>query len=125
MAYASKFNRLGCMANGQNSGTVDIVCHARESTRSSTKETEMGKLILMAALVMVGAAAEAKKNCTDLPKDKWMSQEDFKKRIEGEGFKIRKFKQPGSCYEIYGTNKEGKNVEIYFNPVDGSIVKEE
>ena len=51
------------------------------------------------------------------------TEEDFKKRLEGEGYKIRKFKQEGSCYEIYGSNKDGKDVEIYFNPVDGAIVK--
>lgn len=85
----------------------------------------MKKLILIMALLTVGSAAQATKNCTDQPKDKWIKEADFKKRLEGEGYKIRKFKQPGTCYEIYGTNKNGKNVEIYFNPVDGSIVKEE
>ena len=85
----------------------------------------MRKLLLIAALVMAGGAAHAKKNCTDQPKEKWMKEEDFKKRLEGEGYKIRKFKQPGTCYEIYGTNKDGKSVEIYFNPVDGSVAKEE
>jgi len=84
----------------------------------------MRKLALILALMVVGGVAQAKKNCTDQPKEKWMKEEDFKKRLEGEGYKIRKFKQPGSCYEIYGTNKEGKKVEIYFNPVDGSVVKE-
>ena len=74
---------------------------------------------------MVGGVASAKKNCTDQPKDKWMKVDDFKKRLESEGYKIRKFKQPGSCYEIYGTNKDGRKVEIYFNPVDGAVVKEE
>ncbi len=85
----------------------------------------MKGLILIATLIVVGNAAYAKKNCTDQPKDKWMKESDFMKRLEGEGYKIRKFKQPGTCYEIYGTNKDGKSVEIYFNPVDGSIVKEE
>lgn len=82
---------------------------------------------LVMALILFGAAmtAQAKKNCTTEPKSKWMSEADFKKKVEAEGYKISKFKQPGSCYEIYGTNKEGKKVEIYFNPVDGSIVKEE
>lgn len=84
----------------------------------------MRKLAVIMALMMVSGLAHAKKNCTDQPKDKWMKEEDLKKRLEGEGYKIRKFKQPGSCYEIYGTNKDGKNVEIYFNPVDGSVVKE-
>jgi len=85
----------------------------------------MKTLFLILALVITGSAAQAKKNCTDQPKDKWMKEEDFKKRLEADGYKIRKFKKPGTCYEIYGTNKEGKNVEIYFNPVDASVVKEE
>lgn len=84
----------------------------------------MNKLILMVFLVLAGGLAQAKKNCTDQPKDKWMKEEDFKKQMEAQGYKIKKFKQPGSCYEIYGTNKEGKKVEIYFSPVDAKIVKE-
>jgi hypothetical protein len=83
----------------------------------------MRNFVVVIALMAVGGMAHAKKTCTDQPKDKWMNEGDFKTRLEGEGYKIRKFKQPGTCYEIYGTNKEGKNVEIYFNPVDGSIVK--
>lgn len=84
----------------------------------------MRQLVLVLALVAAAGVAQAKKNCTDQPKDKWMSVEDFKKRIEAEGYTIRKLKQPGTCYEIYGTNKDGQKVEIYFNPVDGSIVKQ-
>jgi hypothetical protein len=71
----------------------------------------------------VTGAAQAKMSCTDQPKDKWMTEEAFKKMVTDEGYKIRKFKQPGTCYEIYGTDKNGKKVEIYFNPVDGSIAK--
>jgi hypothetical protein len=84
------------------------------------------KLFATVALVaLFSFSAQAKKSCTDQPKDKWMSEADFKKKVEAEGYKIRKFKQPGSCYEIYGTDKAGKEVEIYFNPVDGSIKSKE
>lgn len=81
-------------------------------------------LLAFMSLLMISSGAFAKKNCTDQPKEKWMSEADFKKKVEAEGYTIRKFKQPGTCYEIYGKNKDGKKVEIYFNPVDGSIVKE-
>jgi len=84
----------------------------------------MKQLALVLALLGAATAAHAKKDCTAEPKSKWMSEDDFKKKAEADGYKISKFKQPGSCYEIYGTNKEGKKVEIYFNPVDGSIVKQ-
>jgi hypothetical protein len=83
----------------------------------------MHKTLLLALALSAGITAYAKKNCTDEPKDKWMSEADFKKKVEAEGYTIKKFKQPGTCYEFYGTNKEGKKLEIYFNPVDGSIVK--
>lgn len=80
-------------------------------------------LTIVGALFLSSGVAQAAKNCTDEPKEKWMSVEAFKQQAEAEGYKIRKFKQPGTCYEIYGTDKEGRDVEIYFNPVDGAIVK--
>lgn len=83
----------------------------------------MRTIMTLCLIAMTATAAFAKKDCTDQPKDKWMSESDFKKKVEADGYKIRKFKQPGSCYEIYGTDKNGKSVEIYFNPVDASIVK--
>lgn len=79
--------------------------------------------ILTALPLLVSTPAFAKKSCTEEPKSKWMTEEAFKKKVNDEGYKIRKFKQPGTCYEIYGTDKDGNDVETYFNPVDGSIVK--
>jgi len=95
---------------------------SESSKESKEMETLIATTVVSAALFMSGAA-HAAKNCTDQPKEKWMAVEEFKKQKEAEGFKIRKFKQPGTCYEIYGTDKDGKSVEIYFNPVDGSVVK--
>ncbi len=85
----------------------------------------MKKKLITATFLAFAASAYAKKTCTDQPKDKWMTEAAFKKKVEDMGYKIRKFKQPGTCYEIYGTNKEGKEVEVYFNPVDATVVKEE
>ncbi len=85
----------------------------------------MWKTTAFLAPLMMFNLALAKKNCTDAPKEKWVNVEEFKKQREAEGYKIQKFKQSGSCYEIYGTNKQGKKVEVYFNPVDGKVVKEE
>ena len=83
----------------------------------------MNTKIALGLMIFAALPAWAKKDCTNAPKNNWMTVEAFKKKAEGEGYKIRKFKQPGSCYEIYGTNKDGVDVEVYFNPVDGTIVK--
>ena len=90
---------------------------------SGQKEPHMNFVLFVSALTIASLPAHAKKNCTDQPKEKWMSVDDFKKQKEAEGYKIRKFKQPGTCYEIYGQDKSGKKVEVYFNPVDGTVVK--
>lgn len=83
----------------------------------------MNHVLILPLVFLLSTAVFAKKNCTDQPKEKWMTEEAFKKKAEGEGYKIKKFKQPGNCYEIYGTDKDGKKVEVYFNPVDGSVYK--
>ena len=71
-----------------------------------------------AALCVAACAspsAFAKADCKAYPKNEWMTQADAKAKIEGQGYTISKFKVDGNCYEIYGTNKQGKKVEIYFD----------
>ena len=40
---------------------------------------------------------------------------DAKTKIAAMGYAINVFKVDGNCYEIYGHNKEGKKVEIYYD----------
>lgn len=85
----------------------------------------MKKTLVMCS-VLFASAAFADPECTKEPKDKWQDQKAFEKKLVEEGYKIKKFKvTKTNCYEIYGTNKDGKKVEIYFNPVTGEKVKEE
>ncbi len=76
-------------------------------------------------IVLGSSAALADANCPEAPKDTWLSEADMKKKVADMGYTHDIFKVSGNCYEIYGKNKDGKEVEVYFNPVDGSIVKEE
>jgi hypothetical protein len=80
-------------------------------------------IIMFLGLASVAFAKEP--NCTTEKKDKWKDEKAFQKTLTAEGYKIRKFKvTKGNCYEIYGHNKEGKKVEIYFNPVTSEKTKE-
>ena len=81
-----------------------------------TKETEMSKLVIALLATLSTATAFAGPSC-NVPEDKWMKEADFKARIEAQGYQIKTFKvSKGKCYEIYGFDKEGKKVEIYFDP---------
>lgn len=75
-----------------------------------------------AALFSLGAFAAPV--CTKAPQSQWMPQQALKDRLVKEGYTIDKFLVSGACYEIYGKDKAGKMVEIYFDPTDGRIVKE-
>ena len=75
--------------------------------------------------MLVPAAAFASANCKANPKAEWMSETDAKAKLVAQGYKIDKFKVDGNCYEIYGSNKDGKKVEIYFDTKTLEVVKAE
>ncbi len=82
------------------------------------------KKICLLAICAFAAGAIAGPECTKEPKDKWQNQEEFQKARISEGYKIKKFKvTSGNCYEIYGWDKEGNKIEIYFNPITAEIIK--
>lgn len=85
------------------------------------------KPVLLPALAMTALLASpvvvAGPKCTDAPRSQWLPEETMKARIVEAGYAIDKFKVSGPCYEIYGRDKAGRRVEIYFDPTDGRIVK--
>lgn len=86
----------------------------------------MTKLLLFISASFILGACSKKTQCTSEDKSKWLDQETFKSELVEQGYKINEFKvTEGNCYEIYGWDKDENKVEIYFNPVDGSVVKKE
>jgi hypothetical protein len=63
--------------------------------------------------------------CTLEPREKWLSERDMKAKIAQLGYRYRVFKvTDGNCYEIYGQDRNGKRIEIYFDPISGAVVEE-
>ena len=85
----------------------------------------MFKLMALMAAVGFSGAAFAKADCTAHPKSEWMKESDARAQLEGQGYKIKKFKVDGNCYEIYGSDKDGKKVEIYYDTKTLAVVKSE
>lgn len=52
-----------------------------------------------------------------------MKMSDLRAKLEAEGYKIKKLKVDGQCYEVYGTHKDGRRFEIYMDTVTGKPVK--
>ena len=83
--------------------------------------------ILTASLSMTAAAtlalgmsapahATGKMKC-DAPKAEWKERSALEAKLVKKGWKIKKSKVDGGCYEVYGTTPEGDRVEAYFDPV--------
>lgn len=82
------------------------------------------KMLTTLMLTLFSLSAFAGPECTKEAKDSWKDAKAFEEGLKKD-YKIKVFKiTAGNCYEIYGWNKEGKKVEIYFNPVTGEKVKE-
>ncbi|GAA0889464.1 PepSY domain-containing protein [Rhodanobacter soli] len=85
------------------------------------------KRIVIAPLFLVAAAlsasAFAAPQCTSAPRAQWLTEAAMKQKVLDQGYTIKVFQVTGNCYEIYGKDKAGNKVEIYFDPTDGHIVK--
>ena len=79
---------------------------------------------LLAAAASFTALAETQ--CVPHPQNERIDPLKFQARLQKQGYEIKKFKiTKGNCYEIYGKNKEGQKVEIYFDTKTGQPVKTE
>lgn len=82
--------------------------------------------LLLVALLVSSPLALAQTECSTADKTQWQDPDNFQQELKNQGYEIKKFKvTDGNCYEIYGMDKEGRKVEIYFDPVTGKKVKEE
>jgi hypothetical protein len=81
------------------------------------------RMALSTGLALLCGTAMASTTCNK-PKEQWMSESAFRSKVEQQGYTIQKFKvSSGQCYEIYGKDKSGQKVEIYFDPVTAEVVK--
>jgi len=82
----------------------------------------MRSLLAGMLIAMSSTLAFAGPQCTTEPKAAWLPEADMKAKVSALGYKYKVFKvTSGNCYEIYGQNKNGQRVEVYFHPVTGEI----
>ena len=80
---------------------------------------------ILAVMSLLPIQAMASADCPAYPKEEWGAEDTLKQALKEEGYAIKKFKVDGNCYEMYGRNKEGKKVEIYFDMKTFAIIKAE
>eukprot|EP00903_Cladosiphon_okamuranus_P001748 g1746.t1 len=43
-------------------------------------------------------------------------------KLKEDGWQVRRMKEDGGCWEVYGTTPDGKRVEVYVHPVTGEVL---
>lgn len=93
----------------------------------------MKKLVLAAAVAATTLTAFAPlsiahaddrddRRCGNVQLDKWMSEAQMRDRATGLGIEVRDIDIDDGCYEVSGRNKDGRRVEVKFNPETGEQV---
>jgi hypothetical protein len=80
-------------------------------------------LITTLFLSALGASAASAADLCSVPQGEWQPQDALQKQLESEGVTIKKIKIDEGCYEVYGTDKDGKRIENYYDPKTFSLVK--
>lgn len=76
-----------------------------------------------AALACTGQAfAQHAERCEEIPKDEWKPQAELERKLVNKGWKISRVKITNGCYEVYGKNEKGGNVEVFFHPKTFELV---
>ncbi len=55
--------------------------------------------------------------CDSGPRAGWQDQAKLEQKLKAQGWQVRRIKEDGGCYEVYGLDKDGKRVEAYFHPL--------
>jgi len=84
-------------------------------------------VLLCAALLAAPLSAVAGPACTTEPESTWIPEAEMVKRFQAAGYKddVKKLHvSKGRCWEIYGHDRQGRKVEVYFHPITGAIAEE-
>ena len=78
----------------------------------------------LAAMSLLAASAHATglATCDSGPQSGWQPQEKLEKMLTDKGWKIRRIKEDGGCYEVYAFDEKGERVEAYFHPKTLALV---
>lgn len=81
-------------------------------------KTILARLLIVAAGLAAASAGHATglATCESGAKDSWQPQEKLEKALSEKGWKVRRIKVDGGCYEVYALNEKGEKVEAYFHP---------
>ena len=75
--------------------------------------------LIAPTLLMAVATAQATglATCESGPREAWQPAAKLEQLLKDKGWTVRRVKEDGGCYEVYGLDDKGQRVEAYFHPL--------
>ena len=77
----------------------------------------LGTATPLLLLALGSAHATGLATCDSGPKESWQAQAKLEQMLKDKGWTVRRVKEDGDCYEVYGLDDKGQRVEAYFHPL--------
>lgn len=76
----------------------------------------MHAMVIALLFVSGSVLAHGDVKCPNYPKSEWKPHDELHKKLQREGWEIRRMEKTSTCYEVYGKDPKGKRVEAFFDP---------
>ena|GEM_PF-146451 len=93
----------------------------RPTTSSFSVFLRLPKSLAAAVLIIfpMQLYATSRMECESVDKADWMTETALEEKLVAEGWKVRRMKVDGECWDVYGTTPEGERVEACFHSATG------
>lgn len=82
----------------------------------------MKSSILLALAALAAAPVQARDDC-DVPINDWHTRDAVRSLAETNGWVLQRIKIDDGCYEIHGTDKQGRRFEAKIDPATLTIIQ--
>ena len=85
-------------------------------------QTCLRRCLMTLSLGLAALPAWADDDC-NAPMDRWQSREEVRQMAAGQGWQIQRLKIDDGCYEIRGTDAQGRSFKAKIDPETLKVVK--
>lgn len=82
-------------------------------------------VLIIFSVLPLSLCKAAEGPCTNQPESKWMARDEVRAKIQSEGYKIVEIEVENGCYAIEVRDKDGKELDLVIDPIDGVILRRE
>lgn len=82
-------------------------------------------ITILGVVAVLGAGSAFARDRCDAPMAEWQPREAIHRLAQENGWTVRRIKIDDGCYELDGTDREGRRIEVTLDPATLRVIKTE